>query len=137
MEAAQHCMYLLDTGDRLGLPDRIDDAGMSARTDDHQSLVFQIEAGRMFVDVLIGHRLADHLGRQITDCITTCSVLEAKLDTTVGQDTLDAGSIDLTCVKACPRMTVGLSQSTVSTLCAARRRRSRMPKSTSWFWGPV
>ena len=62
MEPADQCVNLLDAGYLLCMPQRIDNPGMTARTDNDQATVAETEAGGMLVPmVMIGLRFDDEL----------------------------------------------------------------------------
>jgi hypothetical protein len=46
-------VHLLDAGNRLGLPDRVDGAAVAARGQDDQPTVIQMEGGRDLVPELV------------------------------------------------------------------------------------
>src|SRR5258708_11068246 len=75
VEAAHDRVDLLDARYFHRLPDGIDDADVAARTDNDETLILQIEAGGVLMDVLIGHDLAFHFGRQIVARVATGALL--------------------------------------------------------------
>src|SRR5262249_48192153 len=95
MEAADDGVNLLHARDFLSLTHRIDDADVTARADHDETLVADIEAGRMLVNVLVGHGLSLQLGRGEGSGIAAESVLHLSLDERVGQHLLDACTRDL------------------------------------------
>lgn len=66
MKAADQHENLIDSRDFLGASQRVDDAGMPTRTDDHEPAIAQPETCGMFVPMLIGLRLtAEFVGREV------------------------------------------------------------------------
>src|SRR3984957_16529149 len=77
------------------LPHGIDDADMAAGADDDQTLVLQIEARRVLVNMLIRHDLAFHFRGQIMARIASGAILQLELDHGVGEHFFDAVALDL------------------------------------------
>src|SRR5215212_4735222 len=95
MKATHDGVYLLYTGDLHCLAHGVDDADVPTRTDDDQTPVFQVETGRVFMDMLIRDNLALHFGRQIVAGIAPGAILELELHHRVRKHFLDAASLDL------------------------------------------
>src|ERR1700676_1905186 len=75
----------------------IHDADMAAGADDNEALVLQIETGGVLMDVLVGHDLALHFGRQVVAPLTTGPPLELELHHGVREHFFDAVALDLAC----------------------------------------
>src|SRR5262245_61009944 len=97
MEATEQCVDFFDAADLLGVPQRVDDAGMSARADHYQPAITETKAGSMLVPMLVGLRLAGQfLGSEMVVHIgvgvTAETILNADSDPGVRQYALDAGA---------------------------------------------
>src|SRR5450759_519583 len=95
VEAAHDRMDFLNAGYLLRLSDRIDYSNVTAGADNDQTLVFQIEASRVLVNVFVRHDLAFHLSRQIMTGVASGSVFHRKLHHAVGEHALDTGTLNL------------------------------------------
>src|SRR5262249_3490676 len=63
MEAANHSMYLLNTGCGLRLLDCVDDAAVAARCQHHQTFAFEQEIGSDLMLEIIGYKFSGVLRR--------------------------------------------------------------------------
>src|SRR5229473_531434 len=75
----------------------IDDTDVAAGADDYETLVLQIEARGVLMDVLIGHDLAFHFSGQIMARVASGAVLELELHHGVRKHLFDAAALDLAC----------------------------------------
>src|SRR5712671_4102252 len=97
VKAAHDGMYLLNAGYFHRLAHGIHDTDVTAGADHDETLVLQIEAGCVLMDVLIGHDLALHLRRQIVAGVASGAVLELELYHGVRKHLFDTAALDLAC----------------------------------------
>src|SRR5258708_31304758 len=94
VKAAHDGMYLLNAGYFHRLPDGIHDTDVAAGADDDETLVFQIEARGVLMDVLIGHDLAFHFGGQIMAPRASGPLPLAELNHCVAEDPFETAALD-------------------------------------------
>jgi hypothetical protein len=88
VEAADQRMQFVDAGDLLGLPDGVKNAHVAARCDHDEASVLHVEAGGVFVGMLIGDDLALKFSRRkvrILRGVAAEPVLDAVLTIVLGK----------------------------------------------------
>ena len=83
METADDGVHLLHARNILRLSHRVDDADMAARADYDETLILHIKAGRVLMDVLVGHDLPLQLRGRVVACIAAETVLNLANSTNV------------------------------------------------------
>ncbi len=97
VEATDDGVNLLNAGYFLRLPDGIDDADVSAGTDDDETFPTNIETGGVLVHMLIGHDFALQFRCGVMAIVASGSILARRVvHERVGQDLLYTAALDLT-----------------------------------------